>query len=83
MKTTTITLDQFIKGNYMNKLDFLSNVLEDFCSKNNLPFMSADDLLFIGTENIPNDVKIDSLTQSQQNWLNNYIEVWDLIQENT
>ena len=46
MKTKTITPDQFIQGNYMNKLDFLSDVLEDFCDKHNLPFMSADDLLY-------------------------------------
>ena len=45
MKVTTITPDQFIQGNYMNKLDLLSDVLEDFCSKHNIPFMSADDII--------------------------------------
>ena len=79
MKTKTITHDQFIQGNYMNrptKLDFLSDVLEDFCDKNNLTLMSADDLLYAHVY-----AEIDSLTTFQQNWLNNYIEVWDIIAE--
>ena len=81
MKVTTITPDQFIQGNYMNrptKLDFLSDVLEDFCDKHNLPLMSADDLLYAHVY-----AEIDALTTFQQNWLNNYIEVWDIIQENS
>tara|TARA_B100000927_G_scaffold291709_1_gene295974 strand:+ start:1545 stop:1727 length:183 start_codon:yes stop_codon:yes gene_type:complete len=57
-------------------LDFLSDVLEDFCSKNDLPFMSADDLLY-GHQY----AEIDALTISQQKWLNNYIAVWDIIQD--
>ena len=76
MKTKTITPDQFIQGNYMDKLDFLSDVLEDFCSKHNIPFMSADDIV---TAHIY--AEIPSLTQYQQNWLNNYIQVWDLTQD--
>ena len=73
MNTTTITTGQFIQGNYMNKLDFLSDVLEDFCFKNSLPLMSADDLLYAHVY-----AEIDALTQYQQNWLSNYIQVWDL-----
>ena len=76
MKVTTITPDQFIQGNYMNKLDFLSDVLEDFCSKHNIPFMSADDIV---TAHIY--AEIPSLTQYQQNWLDNYIQVWDIVAE--
>ena len=76
MKTKTITHDQFIQGNYMNKLDFLSDVLEDFCSKHNIPFMSADDIV---TAHIY--AEIPSLTQYQQKWLDNYIQVWDLTQD--
>ena len=30
----------------MDRLDFLSNVLRDFCTLNDLPFLSADDLLY-------------------------------------
>ena len=58
-------------------LDFLSDVLDDFCSKNNLPFMSADELLYAPAWSDIN------LTQPQKNWLTNYIEVWDIIQENS
>ena len=76
MKVSTITPDQFIQGNYMNELDFLSDVLEDFCSKHNIPFMSADDII---TAHIY--AEIPSLTQYQQNWLDNYIQVWDLTQD--
>ena len=76
MKVSTITPDQFIQGNYMDKLDFLSDVLEDFCSKHNIPFMSADDIV---TAHIY--AEIPSLTQYQQNWLDNYIQVWDIIAE--
>ena len=75
MKVSTITPDQFIQGNYMNKLDFLSDVLEDYCSKNDLPLMSADDLLYAPAWSEIN------LTQPQKNWLSNYIEVWDIIAE--
>ena len=60
----------------MNKLDLLSDVLEDFCSKNDLPFMSADDLLYGHVY-----AEIDALTQYQQNWLTRYIEIWDIIAE--
>ena len=30
----------------MNRLDFLSNVLFDYCTLHNLEYMSADDLLY-------------------------------------
>ena len=78
MQITTITKQQFINGDYqtMNNLDFLSDVLEEFCSKNDLPFMSADDLLYAHVY-----AEIKALTQYQQNWLNNYIQVWDLTQD--
>ena len=76
---STITKQQFIQGNYtMNNLDLLSDVLEDFCTKHKLPFMSADDLLYAHVY-----AEIDALTTFQQNWLNNYIEVWDITQENS
>ena len=56
----------------MNNLDFLSNVLEDFCTKYNLEFISADDLLYANDSN---------LTDYQRDWLRNYITVWDYTQE--
>ena len=56
-----------------DKLDFLSDVLGDFCEQQGLPFMSADDILY-------GDLR-DSLTAYSRNWLEKYIQVWDIIQE--
>tara|TARA_A200000159_G_scaffold134813_1_gene133596 strand:+ start:195 stop:389 length:195 start_codon:yes stop_codon:yes gene_type:complete len=53
------------------KLDLLSDVLEDFCIKNEIEFMSADDILYGSSD--------DKLTTYQKDWLRNYIEVWDII----
>tara|TARA_Y100001956_G_scaffold22340_1_gene21957 strand:+ start:1003 stop:1224 length:222 start_codon:yes stop_codon:yes gene_type:complete len=55
------------------KLDFLSDVLCDFCEQQELPFISADDILY-------GDLR-DSLTAYSINWLEKYIQVWDIIQE--
>ena len=49
-------------------LNFLADVLYDFCTLNSLEVMSADDLLYTS-----------NLTESQRDWLNNYIEVRDII----
>ena len=54
------------------KLNFLSDVLEDFCIKNDLEFMSADDILY---SDIP-------LTTYQKDWLRLYINTWDIIEQN-
>ena len=54
------------------KLNFLSDVLEDFCNKNGIEFMSADDILYTDT----------SLTTYQKDWLRLYIETWDIIEQN-
>ena len=62
MKTTQIE----------TKLNFLSDVLEDFCNKNDLMFASADDILYTDT----------SLTIYQKDWLRLYIETWDIIEQN-
>ena len=56
-----------------DKLDFLSDVLCDFCEQQELPFVSADDILY-------GDLR-DSLTAYSINWLEKYIQVWDIIQE--
>ncbi len=79
MQITTITKQQFINGDYqtMNNLDFLSDVLEDFCTKYNLEFMSADDIL----HHSPTGGESNELTEYQRKWLNNYIQVWDLTQD--
>ena len=58
-----------------NQLDLLSDVLEDFCTKYNLEFISADDLLYADGTHNPN------LTDYQRDWLRNFITVWDYTQE--
>ena len=54
-----------------SQLDFLSEVLEDFCNNNNIELHSADDILYGDSDN--------ELTDYQKDWLRNYIEVWDTI----
>ena len=60
----------------MNSLDFLSNVLQDFCNLHDLPFISADDLLYESDNNSDMDC-YTKLTSEQQDWLSCYIKVWD------
>ena len=60
-----------------NDLDFLSDVLEDFCTKYDLPFLSADDILYSHQY-----AEIDCLTEYQKDWLVRYINVWDLAAAN-
>ena len=54
-----------------SQLDCLSDVLEDFCTKYNLEFMSADDILYGSSDN--------ELSNYQKDWLRNYISIWDTI----
>ena len=53
-----------------NQLDFLSEVLQDFCQLHNLEFMSADDILYTDD---------NKLTLYEREWLSNYISIWDTI----
>ena len=53
-----------------NQLDFLSEVLQDFCELHNLEFMSADDILYTDD---------NKLTLYEREWLSNYISIWDTI----
>ncbi len=64
----------------MDRLDFLSNVLRDYCTLHNLPFISADDLLYESNNNSEMDCYA-KLTSEQEDWLSCYINVWDTIQE--
>ena len=64
----------------MNSLDFLSDVLRDYCTLHDLPFISADDLLYETDNNSEMDC-YTNLTPEQQDWLSCYINVWDTIQE--
>lgn len=57
----------------MCQLEFMTEVLSDYCTIEKLPFMSASDILVMYRS---------ILTESQREWLRNYIEIWDIIQEN-
>ena len=57
----------------MTQLEFLTEVLSDYCYNEQLPFMSASDTLVTYKA---------TLSVSQREWLRNYIIVWDIIQEN-
>jgi len=54
------------------RLDFLSDVLQDFCTLHNLEFLSADDLLHDSS---------NELTDYQRDWLIAYCQTWDILQE--
>ena len=58
-------------GVFDSRLDLLSDVLEDFCTKHNLELMSADDILYGDSDG--------KLSNYQRDWLRNYIEIWDII----
>ena len=55
------------------RLDFLSDVLQDFCILHKLEFLSADDLLYDPS---------NELTDYQRVWLTAYCETWDILQDN-
>ena len=63
----------------MDRLNFLSNVLQDYCNLHDLPFISADDLLYESVHYDQADCHT-KLTSEQQDWLSCYINVWDLVQ---
>ena len=62
----------------MDRLNFLSNVLQDYCNLHDLPFISADDLLYESDNNSDMDC-YTKLTSEQEDWLSCYINVWDTI----
>ena len=62
----------------MDRLNFLSNVLQDYCNLHDLPFISADELLYESDNNSDMDC-YTKLTSEQQDWLSCYINVWDLV----
>ena len=59
-------------------LDFLSTVLQDYCTLHNLEYISADDLLYESDNNSEMDC-YTKLSLEQQDWLSSYIRVWDEI----
>ena len=64
----------------MNNIDFLSNVLRDYCTLHKLEYISADELLYESDNNSDMDC-YTKLTSEQQDWLSCFINVWDTIQE--
>ena len=62
----------------MDRLNFLSDVLRDYCNLHDLPFISADDLLYESIHYKEADCHT-KLTLEQQDWLSCYINVWDTI----
>ena len=64
----------------MNTLDFLSNVLRDYCTLHDLEYISADDLLYESFHYKDADCH-KKLTSEQEDWLSCYIRVWDIIQK--
>ena len=59
-------------------LDFLSTVLQDYCTLHNLEYISADDLLY-ESDNNSEMYCYTKLSLEQQDWLSSYIRVWDEI----
>ena len=62
----------------MNRLDFLSNVLHDYCTLHDLEYMSADDLLYESVNHGEADCHT-KLTLEQEDWLSCYINIWDIV----
>ena len=57
-------------------LDFLSTVLQDYCTLHNLEYISADELLYESDNNSELDC-YTKLTIEQEEWLSCYIRIWD------
>ena len=62
----------------MNSLDFLSNVLRDYCTLHNLEYISADELLYESDNHTEADC-YTKLTSEQEEWLSCYISVWNTV----
>ena len=52
----------------MSKMEFMTEVLSDWCTLENKEFISADDLLCTD----------DTLTKDQRNWLTVYCDMWEV-----
>ena len=62
----------------MDRLNFLSNVLQDYCNLHDLEHISADELLHESINHQDMDC-FAKLTSEQEDWLSCYINVWDTI----
>ena len=59
-------------------IEFLTKVLFDYCTLHNLEYISADELLYESDNNSELEC-YTKLTSEQEEWLSNYIRVWDEI----
>ena len=63
-------------------IDFLSQVLHDYCNLHDLEHLSADDLLYESDNNSELDC-YTKLTIEQEEWLSCYIRIWDEVVNNS
>ena len=54
----------------MTKIDFLTIVYDDYCTKHNLPFVSADEQELSGSN------------EKHINWMDNFIDMWYYAEDN-
>jgi hypothetical protein len=59
-----------------DSLDFLSDVLKDFCQKHSVDLRSADDILHAETKDKNG---FNPLSKYQQAWLKQFVEIWKLM----
>ncbi len=59
----------FFEFTMIDSIDFLTTVYEDFCSKYDLPHVSAD------------EQDVYKLSQFEQDWLKQFVLLWDASQE--
>ena len=54
----------------MTKIDFLTIVYKDYCTKHNLPFVSAD------------EQELSESDKKHINWIDNFIDMWHYAEDN-
>lgn len=53
-------------GFFMDSIDFLTVVYEDYCTKHSLPYVSAD------------EQDTEDMDQKHVNWLTSFNQMWEL-----
>ena len=59
---------------YQNRINFLTDVYEDYCKKQKLPLLDVNDLLY------GRDTK-ETLTTVQKQWLMTFNEIWERVDQ--
>ena len=59
--------------NYQNRIDFMTDVYEDYCKKQQLPLLDGSDLLY------GRDTK-ETLTLDQKQWLTTFNDIWERLE---